>query len=86
MENSDPTALLRGLLELRAELVADGLRKEEQWQLSLERTDFAASARNLAQYLALRERDLRELQTALMPGASHRSDAWNRACSRTSTP
>ena len=67
METNDPGALLQDLLELRGELVAEGRQREERWQLSIEREDIAVSARNLAQYLALRERDLRDLQTALMP-------------------
>lgn len=67
MKTGDMTALLRELTQLRGELVAGGLRTEERWRLTIERPEFALSARNLAHYLALRERDLRALQVDLMP-------------------
>lgn len=43
-----------------AETIAAG------WESRIDRPDFAAGARNLAQYLALRRRDLRPLQRRLM--------------------
>lgn len=67
METSDPTALLEQLLALRGELVADGERTVQRWQPGIEREEFEPSARNLAHYLSLRRRDVRDLQNALMP-------------------
>ncbi len=52
---------------LRAEVTREGQQRFERWRPSIERRDFCASAVNLAQYLALRRRDVRELQQALTP-------------------
>lgn len=52
--------------ELRAEVLAAGKVKFEAWRNHIERPEFEDSARNLADYLALRSRDLRPLQHQLM--------------------
>jgi pyruvate kinase len=62
-----PTTLLRDLIELRSEVVREGGQLLETWRPALHRRAFLPSAVNLAYYIALRRRDLRELQEALMP-------------------
>ncbi len=59
--------LLQELLDLRAEVVAEGDACFDAWRPALVRRAFVPSALNLARYLALRRRDLRPLQEALMP-------------------
>jgi pyruvate kinase len=61
----EPKALLEDLLELRDEVVEQGEARFETWQSLTEREDFLVSAKNLAHYLALRNHDLRQLQSAL---------------------
>jgi len=63
----DTATLLRALQELRDSVVREGEEQLARWNHDLVRESYAASARNFANYLALRRRDLRELQTALMP-------------------
>ncbi|MBZ0285851.1 MAG: hypothetical protein K8L97_34310 [Anaerolineae bacterium] len=53
--------------QLRAEVMEEGMVAFERWRPAIKRRDFLISALNLAYYLALRRRDLRPLQTALMP-------------------
>ena len=60
-------AMLGELIELRADVVAEGDALFDQWRPALTRRAFRPSALNLARYLALRRRDLRPLQEALMP-------------------
>jgi pyruvate kinase len=55
------------LSDLRREVEAEGEERLAAWQPLLHRRSYWLSARNLACYLALRRRDLRELQLALMP-------------------
>src|SRR5262245_61728192 len=59
--------LLCELVRLRAELVVEGRELLEGWRPCLRRRSFLTSAVNLAHYVALRRRDLRALQEALMP-------------------
>ena len=59
--------LLHDLLELREQVVREGDELIAQWRPALQRRSFLPSAVNLARYIALRRRDLRELQEALMP-------------------
>lgn len=59
--------LQASLAETRRAAAAEGEAMLAGWEPLLERDDFRASAANLACYLALRRRDLRELQSALMP-------------------
>ncbi|GAB4508557.1 MAG: pyruvate kinase [Anaerolineae bacterium] len=59
--------LLKKLETLRANVERDGLARFHAWEPYIEREDFLPSARNLAHYLAFRQRDLRDLQVELMP-------------------
>lgn len=60
-------AALDEVLSLRAAAASEGRAAYGHWRARIERHDFAASALNLAQYLAVRRRDLRPLQRRLMP-------------------
>ncbi|MFI5201656.1 MAG: pyruvate kinase [Candidatus Kapaibacterium sp.] len=55
------------LRTLRDEVRLKGEKTMEQWAQWIERETFRSSALNLAHYLALREHDLRPVQTLLMP-------------------
>jgi pyruvate kinase len=59
--------LLCDLIELRDEVVSEGTQLLQSWRPALRRRAFLPSAVNLAHYIALRRRDVRELQEALMP-------------------
>lgn len=59
-------AALGEVLSLRAAVVSEGRVAYGHWRDRIDRPDFAASALNLAQYLAVRHRDLRPLQRRLM--------------------
>jgi pyruvate kinase len=61
------TDLLATLRNLYSEIKEKGNARYAKWTASIERESFRFSANNLAQYLALREHDLRQVQTALMP-------------------
>lgn len=52
---------------LRADVGADGEALLARWKPPFARRAFRAVAANLANYIALRRRDLRDVQTALMP-------------------
>ena len=52
---------------LRVAVTREGRAAFHLWRERIERPGFAASALNLAQYLAVRRRDLRPLQRRLMP-------------------
>lgn len=62
-----PEDLLSALQALRREVFEEGQTTYERWRGHLHRRPFRISALNLAYYLALRGRDLRALQTALIP-------------------
>ena len=63
-------AHIEGLLDRVEALIADvereGAARATIWSASIECAEFAKSALNLAQYLSLRRRDLRQLQRHLM--------------------
>jgi pyruvate kinase len=59
--------LLDDLRSLRGQVVSEADELLESWRPRLRRRAFLPSAVNLAHYIALRRRDLRELQEALMP-------------------
>ncbi|HQQ76375.1 MAG TPA: pyruvate kinase [Thermoanaerobaculia bacterium] len=63
----NPRALRRKIQELREDVSAEGDALAARWKPWVRRREFAFSALNLAHYLALRRRDLRRLQEALMP-------------------
>ena len=58
--------LLNTLHDLRQSVAAEAAVRIERWQPGIEQPEFAASAANLAHYLALRHHDLRDLQRELM--------------------
>jgi len=71
---TQPVETLRPAAELLAELhqvrhavAAEGRTLWQRWDIGHGRRRFRVSALNFAQYLALRRRDLRALQTDLMP-------------------
>ncbi len=64
---SSPNALLSELKQLRSAVVQEGQDIFTKWRSRIHRQAFLKSSLNLAYYLALRHRDLRSLQTALMP-------------------
>lgn len=64
---SRPEVLLATLRSLRQAVQTEGQATLQAWMPQIKRPEFLKSAENLAEYLALRRRDLRPLQTALMP-------------------
>jgi pyruvate kinase len=62
-----PAALFDRVQTLRDEVADEGGRQLAAWRPQITRAAFLPSALNLAHYLALRRRDLRELQLDLMP-------------------
>ena len=64
---SSPQGLLSTLQELRQTVESEGKATFNQWRSHIQRPEFLASALNLAEYIALRRHDLRDLQAALMP-------------------
>lgn len=67
LDLSNPCVLLTVLKELRESIYQEGQITLQQWHPQIQQPEFFSSACNLAYYLALRHRDLRPLQTALMP-------------------
>jgi pyruvate kinase len=63
----DSGALLAELVDLREEVELEGRELLDAWWPVLNRRPFLPSAVNLAHYVALRRRDVRALQEALMP-------------------
>lgn len=66
VRTSDMAELAVEIEQLSQTILNDAEAIAATWSAGSARTDFAASARNLAQYLALRRRDLRPLQRRLM--------------------
>jgi pyruvate kinase len=64
---SSPQGLLSTLQQLRQTVESEGKATFDEWNPHIQRTAFIDSALNLAEYLALRQHDLRSLQAALMP-------------------
>jgi pyruvate kinase len=62
-----PLKLLDSIVSLRNEIYQEGSETFERWRPGIERRFFIGSAINLAFYLALRRRDIRDIQEALMP-------------------
>ncbi len=62
-----PADLLAALRQLREEVNQEGRARFAAWRPSIQRRSFCISGLNLAQYMALRRRDLRALQGALSP-------------------
>ncbi len=66
-ELTDLRGLLAAMQHLRQEVAQETDALYRQWRPSIQRRAFLLSGHNLAAYLALRQRDLRPLQAALMP-------------------
>lgn len=66
MNHHDLLSLSHEIEALIAGVADDAADRLASWRPWLDGSDYAASATNLAQYLALRRRDLRELQARLM--------------------
>ena len=62
----DGTQLLGAVRDLRQSITAEAAQRFARWQRDIELPSFAASASNLAHYLAFRHHDLRDLQRDLM--------------------
>lgn len=60
-------SLLNKMIQLRSEVYDDGLSIYSKWGTYLINKNFKVSALNLAFYLALRSRDIRNIQEELMP-------------------
>ena len=58
--------LLAALRDLHHSITLEAVKRIDRWQGDIELPSFAASAANLAHYLAFRHHDLRELQRELM--------------------
>jgi len=58
--------LLAAMKSLRQSIAGEAAARVEHWQGEIEQPAFAASASNLAHYLAFRHHDLRDLQRELM--------------------
>ena len=76
-EPTEPQVLLNELQRIRQTIIHEGDKTFNQWRSQITRQSFAASALNLAYYLALRSEDLRQLQLALMPWGYLPSDTLN---------
>ncbi|MEQ8156656.1 MAG: pyruvate kinase, partial [Clostridiaceae bacterium] len=63
----DPFMLLEKIITLRKEVYKEGFELLCSWKPLIKRRFFLNSAANLAFYLALRRRDIREIQDALIP-------------------
>jgi hypothetical protein len=64
---SSPHVLLSNLQSLCQKVEREGAITFNKWQSGIHRAEFLPSALNLAQYLALRQYDLRDIQSELMP-------------------
>lgn len=62
-----PKQILNAVLQLRRDVAAEADAMFADWRKRITRADFEYSAKNFACYLALRRRDLRDLQSALLP-------------------
>src|SRR5262245_34158196 len=66
-ETSRAIGLLRRVRSLRRSVASDAETIMQNWSPEIVRAAFLPSAENLASYLAFRRRDLRPLQSALVP-------------------
>lgn len=62
---SDPRLLLDSVQQLRQAIYEEGQATFKRWRPSIRSRDYIISALNLAYYLALRQHDIRPLQSAL---------------------
>lgn len=66
-QTDDPKILLNTIVKLRDEIKAEGDKIYSSWEEQIERNAFKESAQNLSYYLALRNRDITQIQTDLIP-------------------
>lgn len=66
-QTNDPKELLKKITSLRDEIKEEGQAIYDSWESQIERKGFKGSALNLSHYLALRTRDITQLQTDLIP-------------------
>ncbi len=66
-EMKDSSCLLEKMIRLREDVYREGMETFNRWEPRIKNPVFLNSAMNLAFYLALRRRDIRELQESLMP-------------------
>ncbi len=67
INDTDPNDLLDKMLTLRNEVYEEGMEYYNGWEPSIGNHDFKNSALNLSHYLALRRRDIRDIQEELSP-------------------
>lgn len=66
-QTSNPKELLEKIIHLRDEIKEEGEKVYGSWEPQIDRKAFKESALNLSYYLALRNRDITQLQTDLIP-------------------
>lgn len=66
-KTNDPKELLDILTELRDDIKEEGDKIYNSWEAQIKRKGFKESAQNLSYYLALRNHDIAQLQTDLIP-------------------
>lgn len=66
-QTQDPVKVLENMTQLRDEIKTEGQKIFSHWEDRIERNAFKESAENLSYYLALRNRDITQLQTDLIP-------------------
>lgn len=64
---NDPSCLLEEMIKLRKDVYLEGRETFNRWKPRIKNPLFLDSSKNLAFYLALRRRDIRQLQESLMP-------------------
>ncbi len=64
---NDPKVLLENITQLRDDIKEEGQQIFSHWEDAIERKSFKESAENLSYYLALRNRDINQMQTDLIP-------------------
>ncbi len=67
MKKDNVQEVLNQLISLRSAVQKDGDELYDRWKGTIQREEFKKSAKNLAEYLALRKYDLCELQWKLIP-------------------
>ena len=63
----DPSYLLEKMTQLREAVYREGTETFQRWESRIKRTSFLNSAQNLAHYLSVRRRDIRDIQEELTP-------------------
>lgn len=66
-KTNEPKEVLENITQLRNEIKEEGHKIYSGWEDSIQRNSFRESAENLSYYLALRNRDITQLQTDLIP-------------------